>query len=162
MFETFRFSCRACTTFSWERFITWSINSSTPRGTRPTIYHAAAVDTRTLVALAATAVETRKSKKRSCWDFHLFDEPPPYRRPGTVPFDAPRSPRLALRPVSSADRALCCHVGRAWRGRGGSGGARESRRFAGHTKTEVVLKMQNGTALIIVLLNLGMFAKFCG
>ena len=45
---------------------------------------------------------------------YMFNDPPPYRGPGTAPSDAPCSPSLALRPVLSPIRR-CAAV---WGGRG--------------------------------------------
>ena len=56
--------------------------------------------------------------------FPCFYDPPPYRGPGTAPFDAPSSP-LAEFGVSArsfaGDPEGCC-VGRAWRGRAAADG----------------------------------------
>ena len=75
--------------------------------------------------------------------------------PGKVPFDAPPLAEDGVGGRSFADDTLCCRVERAWRVRAAaagraSGGARESRCFAGHYKIEVVLKIQNDITSISV------------
>ena len=91
--------------------------------------------------------------------FPCFYDTPPARgsskpSPG-APFHAPRSPSRTAAPDLSPKTprvAVWGGVARS-RGRGESGGARESRCFAGHTKTEVVLTIQNDATSISVLIN---------